>query len=53
MLCRHTLELDGNAFVRDDVGALVDIAERSRSDPGIDSVFVPDTKLLSLVSESV
>lgn len=40
------LELDGNLFSRDDVGAEVDITERTRSDFSADTVLVTDAQIL-------
>lgn len=39
-------ELDGNFFARDDVGAQVDVAERTGTDLATDAVLVTDAKIL-------
>lgn len=42
------LELDGNLLAGDDVGAEVNITERTRTDLATDAVLVTDTKILPL-----
>jgi hypothetical protein len=41
------LELDGNFFTRDDIGAQVDVTETSATNFPADAVLVPDPKILS------
>jgi hypothetical protein len=48
MLGLDALELDGDLFARDDVGAEVDITERTGTDLATDPVFVADTKVLDI-----
>lgn len=40
------LKLDGNLLAGDDVGAQVDITERTRTDLSTDAVLVTDSKIL-------
>ena len=47
MLGLNTLELDSNLLARNDIGAKVNVAKRSRSDLATDSVLVSDTKILN------
>lgn len=47
MLGLDALELDGNLFTGDDVGAEVNITERARADLATDPVLVTDTKILT------
>jgi hypothetical protein len=41
-----TLELDGDLFARDDVGAQVNVTERSGTDLAADTVLVTDSEIL-------
>lgn len=46
MLGLDALELDGDLFSRDNVGAKVDVTEGARSDLSADTVLVTDTQIL-------
>jgi hypothetical protein len=41
-------ELDGDFLTRDDVGAQVNIAERTRADLATDAVLITDAEILNL-----
>lgn len=53
MFLFDALKLNGNLLAGHEVGARVDIAEGPRCQLLIDSIFIPDPKFLSLVSEPV
>lgn len=43
------LQLDGNLFARDDVGAQVDVTERTGTDLATDAVLVTDAEILQVI----
>lgn len=52
MLGLDRLKLDGDLFARDDIGAKVDVTERTRTDLASNSVLVANTKILgSMLAE--
>ncbi len=54
MLRLHRLQFDGDFLSRDNVGAQINVAERTRADLSTDSVFVADAEiLLSIISTSL
>jgi len=46
VLCLDALELDGDLFTRDDVGAEVDITEGSAANLAANAVLVTNAKIL-------
>lgn len=47
MLGLHALQLNGNLFTGDDVGAEINVAERTRADLATDPVLVTDAEILA------